>query len=96
MVHLYTTHLVAVYEKLTELQDWGQERYLPYRLSQSIALANFVTNTSQPSDHVIVAGDFNSSQGSLEVQIFKILLKRRKFHLGSALPSPYHLQNKVS
>uniref|UniRef100_A0A0A9WFG0 sphingomyelin phosphodiesterase n=1 Tax=Lygus hesperus TaxID=30085 RepID=A0A0A9WFG0_LYGHE len=65
MVHFYTTHLVAVYQKVSQLADRRQERYLPYRISQSIALARFVASTSHPSDYLVVAGDFNSAQYSM-------------------------------
>lgn len=87
-VHLYTTHLVACYQKVSELVNWRAERYLPYRISQSISLANFIVNTSAPSDYVIIGGDFNSSQRSLEVQTMLIILKRAGFSMRSVLPTP--------
>ncbi|EPY26253.1 inositol phosphosphingolipid phospholipase C [Strigomonas culicis] len=87
-VLLYTTHLVAIYQKVSELPSWRDERYLPYRLSQAISLAEFITNTSKPSDTIIIGGDFNSSQRSLEVQMLLILLKRRGYTMRSVLPTP--------
>lgn len=88
VVTLYTTHLVAVYQKVSQLQSWRNERYLPYRISQAISLAQFIAATSTPGDAVVIGGDFNSSQRSLEVQMMLICLKRRGYDLRSALPSP--------
>ncbi|CAD2217029.1 Endonuclease/Exonuclease/phosphatase family, putative [Angomonas deanei] len=88
VIHLYTTHLVAIYQKVTELRSWRDERYLPFRISQAISLADFISNTSNPSDTVIIGGDFNSSQRSLEVQTLLILLKRRGYSMRSVLPTP--------
>lgn len=87
-VRLYTTHLVAVYTKISRLHDWRSERYLPYRISQAISLAEYISATAAPGDPLIIGGDFNSSPGSLEVQIMRILLKQRGFQLQPALPSP--------
>lgn len=87
-VSVYTTHLVAIYQKVSRLASWRLERYLPYRISQAISLAEFVCNTSKPSDCVIIAGDFNCSQRSLEVQVLLVLLKRRGYAMRSVLPTP--------
>lgn len=88
---LYTTHLVAVYQKVSQMSTWKKERYLPYRISQAISLADFVMNTSKPTDYIIIGGDFNSSQRSLEVQMMLILLKRKGYDLRSVLPTPGNL-----
>lgn len=87
-VKLYTTHLVAVYTKVSLLQDWRSERYLPYRISQAVSLAEFVAATSSPGDPIIIGGDFNSSPASLEVQIMCIMLKQRGYNIRPALPRP--------
>lgn len=87
-VRVYTTHLVAVYTRISQLEDWRTERYLPYRISQAISLAQFVSNTAHPDDPIIIAGDFNCSPGSLELEIMRILLKCWGFHLESGLPRP--------
>lgn len=87
-VRVYTTHLVAVYTQISQLEDWRTERYLPYRVSQAISLAQFVANTAHPNDPIIIAGDFNCSPGSLELEIMRILLKRWGFHFESGLPRP--------
>lgn len=95
-VILYTTHLVAIYQKVSQMSSWKKERYLPYRISQAIELASFIMNTSKPTDYVIIGGDFNSSQRSLEVQTMLILLKRRGYDLRSALPTPIALLETAS
>ncbi|CAJ1014443.1 Endonuclease/Exonuclease/phosphatase family, putative [Leishmania shawi] len=88
VVTLYTTHLIAVYQKVSQLPSWKWERNLPFRISQAVSLANFIASTSRPTDHIIVGGDFNCSQRSLEVQMMLILLKRHGYNLRSVLPSP--------
>lgn len=94
-VILYTTHLVAIYQRVSRLSSWKHERYLPYRISQAISLADFITVTARPTDYIIIGGDFNASQRSLEVQMLLILLKRRGYSLGSALPTPAALLEKA-
>ncbi|KAG5498508.1 hypothetical protein JKF63_02794 [Porcisia hertigi] len=92
-VTLYTTHLVAVYQRASQLPSWREERYLPFRISQAISLAKFIMSTSRPTDHIIIGGDFNCSQKSLEVQTMLILLKRHGYDIGSVLASPRPLQS---
>lgn len=87
-VVFYTTHLVAIYQKVSQLPSWKQERYLPYRISQAISLANLILSTSRPTDRIVIGGDFNCSQRSLEVQMLLILLKRHGYDMQSVLPSP--------
>ena len=87
-VILYTTHLVAIYQKVSQLPSWKQERYLPYRISQAISFANLILSTSRPTDRVIIGGDFNCSQRSLEVQMLLILLKKHGYNMRSVLPPP--------
>ncbi|KAK7201843.1 inositol phosphosphingolipid phospholipase C-Like [Novymonas esmeraldas] len=87
-VTLYTTHLVAVYQKVSQLSSWRRERYLPFRISQALSFANFIMSTSRPADRIIVGGDFNCAQRSLEVQMLLILLRRHGYDLRSALPPP--------
>lgn len=94
-VRLYTTHLVAVYEKASRMTNPQEERYLPYRVSQAISFADFITATASPSDAIIIGGDFNAPQTSLELQLFRLLLKRRGFQLSSALPAVSPPQNIV-
>lgn len=87
-VCIYTTHLVAVYQKVSQMRSWRQERYIPYRISQAVSLADFIINTSKPTDCVIIGGDFNSSQRSLEVQVLLLMLKRHGYQMRSVLPTP--------
>lgn len=87
-VILYTTHLVAIYQKVSQLPSWKKERYLPYRISQAISFANLILSTSRPTDRIIIGGDFNCSQRSLEVQMMLILLKKHGYDMRSVLPPP--------
>ncbi|KPA74777.1 putative mitochondrial inositol phosphosphingolipid phospholipase C-Like (ISCL) [Leptomonas pyrrhocoris] len=87
-VTLYTTHLVAIYQKVSQLSSWKRERYLPYRISQVISFANLIMSTSRPTDRVIIGGDFNCSQRSLEVQMMLILLRKHGYDLHAVLPTP--------
>ncbi|GET86149.1 hypothetical protein, conserved [Leishmania tarentolae] len=87
-VTLYTTHLVAVYQKVSQMSSWKRERYLPFRISQAISLTDFIVSASRPTDHIIIGGDFNCSQRSLEVQMLLILLKRRGYDMHAVLPPP--------
>ncbi|KEG08089.1 putative eukaryotic translation initiation factor 3 subunit [Trypanosoma grayi] len=86
-VLLYSTHLVAAYEKTARLLNWRDELYLSVRLSQALSFADFITSTSCPTDHVVIGGDFNATQRSLEVQTMLILLQKRGYKLRSVLPS---------
>ncbi|ESL05838.1 hypothetical protein TRSC58_06498 [Trypanosoma rangeli SC58] len=86
-VSLYCTHLVAAYEKTARLLNWRDELYLSVRLSQAISLAGFISETSQPTNRVIIGGDFNATQRSLELQTMLILLRQRGFKILSVLPS---------
>ncbi|KAF8299434.1 hypothetical protein TcYC6_0066130 [Trypanosoma cruzi] len=85
-VLLYNTHLVAAYQKTARLLNWRDELYLPVRLSQAISLAEFISSTSHPTDRVIIGGDFNATQRSLELQAMLILLRKRGYKLVSVLP----------
>ncbi|AYU76322.1 inositol phosphosphingolipid phospholipase C-Like [Leishmania donovani] len=95
-VTLYTTHLVAVYEKVSQLSSWKRERYLPFRISQAISFADFIVSTSRPTDRIIIGGDFNCSQRSLEVQMMLILLKRYGYDMHSVLPPPRALRDAAT
>ncbi|KPI90656.1 inositol phosphosphingolipid phospholipase C-Like (ISCL) [Leptomonas seymouri] len=95
-VILYTTHLVAIYQKVSQLSSWKKERYLPYRISQAISLANLILSTSRPTDRIIIGGDFNCSQRSLEVQMMLILLKKHGYNVRSVLPPPRALLDKAT
>ncbi|CBZ24054.1 conserved hypothetical protein [Leishmania mexicana MHOM/GT/2001/U1103] len=95
-VTLYTTHLVAVYEKVSQLSSWKRERYLPFRISQAISFADFIVSTSRPTDRIIIGGDFNCSQRSLEVQMMLILLKRCGYNMHSVLPPPRALRDAAT
>ncbi|KAH9584321.1 Endonuclease/exonuclease/phosphatase [Trypanosoma melophagium] len=86
-VALYSTHLVAMYQKTARLRDWRHELYLPIRLSQAVSFANFIAETSRPNDCVVIGGDFNATQRSLEVQTMLILLRQRGFKFRPVLPS---------
>ncbi|EKF27369.1 eukaryotic translation initiation factor 3 subunit, putative [Trypanosoma cruzi marinkellei] len=85
-VLLYNTHLVAAYQKTARLLNWRDELYLSVRLSQAISLAEFISSTSHPTDRVIIGGDFNATQRSLELQAMLILLRKRGYKLVSVLP----------
>lgn len=76
-LNVYTTHLVAQYEKYSKLGSYERETYAPFRLSQALALANFVCNTSRASDNVIVCGDFNASPTSPEMRAFLAVCQLR-------------------
>ncbi|CCW60202.1 unnamed protein product [Phytomonas sp. EM1] len=93
-VILYITHLVASYQKALELPNHMDERYLPFRISQAISLANYIINTSSPRNYVIIGGDFNSSQDSLEVRMMLILLRNKGYKMQSVLPSPNEPEKK--
>ncbi|KAG5485749.1 hypothetical protein LSCM1_07160 [Leishmania martiniquensis] len=95
-VTLYITHLVAIYQKVSQLPSWKCERYLPFRISQAVSLANFIISTSHPADRIIIGGDFNCSQRSLEVQTMLMLLKRNGYDILSVLPSPKALPDAAA
>ncbi|KAG5506878.1 hypothetical protein JIQ42_07594 [Leishmania sp. Namibia] len=95
-VTLYTTHLVAIYQKVSQLPSWKRERYLPFRISQAMSLANFIISTSHPADRIIIGGDFNCSQRSLELQMMLILLKRHGYDILSVLPPPKALPDAAA
>ncbi|ORC86426.1 putative eukaryotic translation initiation factor 3 subunit [Trypanosoma theileri] len=86
-VSFYSTHLVAMYQKTARLRDWRHELYLPIRLSQAVSFANFIAETSRPDECVVIGGDFNATQRSLEIQTMMILLRQRGFHFRPVLPS---------
>ncbi|RNF27047.1 putative eukaryotic translation initiation factor 3 subunit [Trypanosoma conorhini] len=85
-VSLYSTHLVAAYEKTARLSNWRDELYLSVRLSQAVSLAGFISETSHPSARVIIGGDFNATQRSLELRTMLILLRQRGYKFLSVLP----------
>ncbi|AAZ11482.1 essential neutral sphingomyelinase [Trypanosoma equiperdum] len=85
-VLVYSTHLVAVYQVPSQLRDWRDEVYLAVRLSQAISFANFIIATSNPTDHIIIGGDFNSELTSMEIRTMLILLRGHGYCLRSVLP----------
>ncbi|CCW68526.1 unnamed protein product [Phytomonas sp. Hart1] len=87
-VIFYITHLVAAYQKTRELPNRMDERYLLFRTSQTISLANYIINTSSPRNYLIIGGDFNSSQDSLEIRMMLILLRDKGYKMQSVLPLP--------
>lgn len=68
-VTVYTTHLVAQYEKVSRLGSFERETYAAYRISQSMALASFICSTSRPWDNIILTGDFNAAPASPEMRL---------------------------
>jgi endonuclease/exonuclease/phosphatase family metal-dependent hydrolase len=68
-VTVYTTHLVAQYEKVSRLGSFERETYAAFRVSQAMALASFICSTSRPWDNVILTGDFNASPSSPEMKL---------------------------
>lgn len=68
-VNVYTTHLVAQYEKVSRLGSYEKETYAAYRMSQAMTLASFICSSSSPTDNVILCGDFNASPSSPEMRL---------------------------
>jgi endonuclease/exonuclease/phosphatase family metal-dependent hydrolase len=68
-ITVYTTHLVAAYEKVSRLGSFEREMYAAYRISQALSLASFICSSSRPWDNIILCGDFNAAPSSPEMKL---------------------------
>ena len=80
-VNVYTTHLVAQYQKYSQLGSYEVETYAAHRLSQIHSLASFIASTSRAGDALIITGDFNASPSSPEISLLLALCHRQGISL---------------
>eukprot|EP00758_Cryptobia_borreli_P018237 Tbor_TRINITY_DN6611_c0_g1::TRINITY_DN6611_c0_g1_i1::g.3052::m.3052/K12351/SMPD2; sphingomyelin phosphodiesterase 2 len=66
---VYNTHMVAQFEKYSNLKSYEEEEYAAIRLCQAAHLANIIQATSRPTDSLMICGDFNASPESPEMQL---------------------------
>lgn len=68
-VLVYNTHLIAQYERYSEIGGYDNESNAAARLSQALNMAQFIVHTARPRDFIIVCGDFNAAPDAPEMKL---------------------------